>query len=144
MMSGREGELRRSMIDSCGVFGRRVMTNSVLCTNYDNWTHGRCAKMMKIVTQALARHFVYAQCLKIRKGEIEPIEELWDNVEAVGSFCYLGNRLSASGGYEVPVTARTKCGWEKFRDCSELLLKKILSEDERKDLYLCKIRYVIF
>ena len=29
--------------------------------------------------------------------------------------------MSAGGGYEAAVTARTRCGWVKFRECGELL-----------------------
>ena len=36
-------------------------------------------------------------------------------------FTYLGNRVSAGGGCEAPVTARTRCGWAKHRKCGELL-----------------------
>ena len=45
MVSGSEGKLFKSKIDSCGVCGRRVMANSVLCTKCENWVHGRCAKI---------------------------------------------------------------------------------------------------
>ena len=37
MVSGSEGELFKSKIAPCGVCGRRVMTDSVLCTKYANW-----------------------------------------------------------------------------------------------------------
>ena len=30
--------------DPCGICGRRVMANSVLCKKYGNWVHGKCAK----------------------------------------------------------------------------------------------------
>ena len=36
MVSGSEGELFKSKIDPCGVCGRRVMANSVLCTKCGN------------------------------------------------------------------------------------------------------------
>ena len=37
------------------------------------------------------------------------------------SFCYLKDRLNATGGSEAAVTARTRIGWIKFRECGELL-----------------------
>ena len=37
MASGSEGELFKSKRDPCGVCGRRVMANSVLCTKCGNW-----------------------------------------------------------------------------------------------------------
>ena len=43
--SGSEGELLKSKIDTCGVYGKRVMANSVLCTKCGKWIHGRCAKI---------------------------------------------------------------------------------------------------
>ena len=49
------------------------------------------------------------------------------------SFCYLKDRLNASGGCEAAVTARTRIGWIKFRECGELLYgrKFLLKMKER-------------
>ena len=33
----------------------------------------------------------------------------------------MGDRVSAGGGCETAVTARTRCGWVKFRKCGDLL-----------------------
>ena len=54
---------------------------------------------------------------------MEPGKKLsfFDHVDFVKSFCYLGDRLNASGGSEAAVTARTRIGWIKFRECGELL-----------------------
>ena len=97
MVSDLEGELFKSKIDPCGVCGRRVMANSVLCTKCGNWVHGRCAKI-KRATARLAMHFV---CLK-RKGVMEwtvdLITKLCNELETVNGFCYLGDKLNASGG----------------------------------------------
>ena len=41
---------------------------------------------------------------------MEQEEKLWDKVETVREFTYLGDRLSAGGGCEAAVTARTRCG----------------------------------
>ena len=60
MVSQSEGELFKSKIDSCGVCGRRVMADSVLCTKCKYWVHGGSAKMKRVTTR-LAMHFV---CLK--------------------------------------------------------------------------------
>ena len=37
-------------------------------------------------------------------------------METVQEFTYLGDRVSAGGGCEAAVTARTRCGWAKFRE----------------------------
>ena len=42
-------------------------------------------------------------------------------METVREFTYLCDRVSAGGGCEADVTARTRCGWEKVRECGELL-----------------------
>ena len=41
MVSGSEGKLFKSKTNPCGVFGRRVMTNLVLCTKCGNSVHGK-------------------------------------------------------------------------------------------------------
>ena len=38
------------------------------------------------------------------EGLVEPVEELCEEVEIVKSFCYLGDRVNASGGCEAAVT----------------------------------------
>ena len=40
-------------------------------------------------------------------------EMLCDEVETVRKFIYLGDRVSAIGGCEAAVTARTRCGFVK-------------------------------
>ena len=47
-----------------------------------------------------------------------------NEVETVKGFCYLGNRLNASGECEAAVTARTRVGWKKFRECGKILFGK--------------------
>ena len=42
-------------------------------------------------------------------------------METVGEFTYLGDWVSTGGGCEAAVTARTRCGWVNFKECSELL-----------------------
>ena len=105
MVSGSEGELYKSKIDPCGVCGRRVMANSVLCTKCGSWVHGKCAKI-KRVTARLAMHFVCSKCKGIMEGTMDSIEKLCNEVETVNGFSYLGNRLNASGGCEAAATAR--------------------------------------
>ena len=52
---------------------------------------------------------------------MEQEEKLCDDVETVRELTYLGDRVSASGGCEAAVTARTRCGCVKLRECGELL-----------------------
>ena len=58
------------------------------------------------------------------KGILETVEQeekLCDKVETVRGLTYLGDRVRASGGCEAAVTARTRCGLVKLRECGELL-----------------------
>ena len=58
------------------------------------------------------------------KGILEAVEQedrLCDEVETVREVVQLGDRMSASGECEAVVTAKTRCGWVKSRECSELL-----------------------
>ena len=48
-------------------------------------------------------------------------ERLFDEVKTVSEFTYLCDRISAGGGCDSAVTARTRCGWVKLRECGELL-----------------------
>ena len=53
------------------------------------------------------------------KGILEKQEEkLSDEVETEMEFTYLGDRVSAGGGCEAAVTARTRCWWARLRECS--------------------------
>ena len=53
---------------------------------------------------------------------MDSIEKLCDEVKTVNGFCYLEDKLNASGGCEAAVTARVRIGWVRFRKCGELLL----------------------
>ena len=44
---GLEGEIIQSRIDSCGICGKRVTVNSVLCKKCDQWIHKKCSKLKK-------------------------------------------------------------------------------------------------
>ena len=50
-------------------------------------------------------------------GAVELEEKLFNNIESVREFIYLGDRVSIGGGCEAAVTDRTGCGWVKFRKC---------------------------
>ena len=142
MVSGSEGKLFKSMIDPCGVCGRRVMANSVLCTKCENWVHGKCAKI-KRATARLAMHFVCLKCKGIMEGTMDSNEKLCDEVETVNGFCYLGDRLNASGGCEAAVTTKVRIGWVRFRECGELLTGNILPLKMEGKNYCCCIRSAI-
>ena len=115
------------------------MANSVLCTKCGNWAQGRCAKI-KRATARLAMHFVCLKCKRIMEGMMDLIKKLCDEVETVNGFCYLGDRLNASGGCEAAATARVKIGWVRFRECGKLLVGNRFPLKMKGKIYCCCIR----
>ena len=73
------------------------------------------------MTQKFSRHFTCRKCEGNIGEAVDQEEQLCDEVETVSEFMYLGDRVSAGGGCQATVTARTRCGWVKLRECSELL-----------------------
>ena len=53
-----------------------------------------------------------------------PDEILHDGVETVSKFSYLGDKLNATTGCETALTSRTRIGWMKFKESSEILKDK--------------------
>ena len=76
---------------------------------------------MKRAIPKFSRNITCRKC-EVNHGEaVEQVENICDEVETVKEFTYLDDRVSASGGCEAAETARTRCGWVKFRECGELL-----------------------
>ena len=67
-------------------------------------------------------------------------EKLCDGVETVSKFTYLGDRLNATGGCKMAVTARSRIGWMKFRDCSEILKGRRFSIKMKEKIYKSCVR----
>ena len=77
--------------------------------------------IVKKANKKFARSFTCTQCQGNIGEEVEQEEKLCDEVKTVREFTYLGDGVSAGGGYVAAVTARTRCGWVKFMDYGELL-----------------------
>ena len=118
------------------------MANSVLCTKCGNWVHGKCAKIKRAAAR-LATHFVCSKCKGIMERTMDLIDKLCNEVETVNEFCCLKDRLNASGGCEVAVTARVKIDWVRFRECGELLLGNKFPLKMKDKIYHCCIRSAI-
>ena len=95
---------------------------------------------VKRVTLRLGRDFVCGRCKKQVDGLVEPVEELCEEVETVRGFCYLGDRVNASGVCEAAVTARARIGWVKFKGCGKLLSSKLLSLKTKGMVYRSCVR----
>ena len=86
-------------------------------------------------------HFVCSKCNGIMEGTVDSIEKLWDQVKTVNEFCYLGDKLNASGDCEAAVTARVRIGWVRFRECGELLLGNRFPLRMKGKVYRCCVSY---
>ena len=64
--------------------------------------------------------FVCGRCKKQADGFMDSVEELCEEVETVRCFCYLRNRVNASGGCEAAMIAKARIGWVKFRGYGKL------------------------
>ena len=73
------------------------------------------------MTPKFSRNFACRKCEGNNGEAVEQVVELCDEVETVGVFTCLGDRVSAGRGCEAAVTARTRRGWVKFRECSDFL-----------------------
>ena len=60
-----------------------------------------------------------------------PYLDLW----VVASFCYLGDMLSADGGFELVVNTRVKTPWKKFRELLPVLTSRNLFYKTRGHVY---------
>ena len=58
-------------------------------------------------------------------------------------FSSLGDTVSACGGYEAAVIARTRCGWVKFRECSEWLYGNKFSLRLKGAVYKSNVKPVV-
>ena len=139
VVSGMEEETFDSKIDPCGVCGTRVMSNSVLHTSCGKWIHARCTVKKKVAV-CLNKNFVCKICRSVVKNFKGPDKILCDGVEPVSKFTYLGDRLNATGGCEIAVTARSRIGWIKFRKCSEIHKGRRFSLNMKEKVYKSCVR----
>ena len=94
MVSGIDEETFHSKIDSCGVCGTRVLSNSVLCAACGEWVHARYTD--KKVAVYLNKNFVCKKCRRVVKNFKGPYEILCEAAETV-KFFYVGDRMQTVG-----------------------------------------------
>ena len=90
---------------------------------------------MKRVISSLAKGFVCKLCA-------DTMEEIsfFNQVDFVKCFCYYEDKLNVSDGSEAAVTARTRIGWMKFRECGELLCGRKFSSKMKGRIYQSCVR----
>ena len=68
-------------------------------------------------------HFVCSKNKGIMEEMVDLIEKLYDEVEMVNEFCYLRDRLNASGRCEAAATSRVRIGWEDLGNAGSYCLE---------------------
>ena len=100
----------KSKVYPCEVGCLGVKANSVLSVQCGRWIHGRCARV-KRVTQKFSRNLTCRKCERNIGEAVERKKKFCEEVETAMEFTYLGDRVSADGGCEAAVPARTRCEW---------------------------------
>ena len=109
----------------CGVCGKGVQANSVLCTVCRKWSHKQCSGVRGDMSR-VANGFRCRRC----DGTIQEVDlagDLMVDGETYGCvkrFCYLGDTLDGDGGADLAATARIRNGWMKFRELLRFLTSR--------------------
>ena len=129
MICGTELDLLQSSGEfPCAVCCTGVGSNSIFCNGCKHWVHKKCSGLKRLKKDPDYR---CARCQgTARPLDGRPQKEVQvgpDKLEVVASFCYLGDMLSAAGGYELSTTTRVKTAWKKFKDLLPVLSSHHLS-----------------
>ena len=73
-----------------------------------------------MVTNRLAIDIKCRKCKGYHKNVVDRKDKLYDCVESVTEFSYLGDRINSGGACVVAVSSRTRLRWMKFRECQDL------------------------
>ena len=128
----------------CAVCRTGVGRSFIRCSKCKLWVHYKKCSDLKTLSEDL-----YYECPRcrgvpgVRPVDGRPFKEVEVDdcvLEAVDRFCYLGDMLSAGGGYIVAATARCKCAWGKFRENLPLLTSKPVPFDLRGRLFSSNVR----
>ena len=104
--------------------------NAILCSSCGAWVHGKaCSDLTRL--PASDPTYVCRRCKGLaRPIDGRPFASLAVNgaeLEAVGTFCYLGDMLSAAGGCDLAIKTRCKSAWNKFKKLEPILTSRHLS-----------------
>ena len=137
------GKITESGAYPCGVCGKGVDRNSILCTVCDKWIHYKCSGI-KGRLKAKGPPYECSRC-KEPNQVVDEIEQDGLTVQGevyqtVKSFCYLGDTVDAGGGVDAAVTARIRSGWNKFRELRPFLTSRAPSLKTKGTVYASCIR----
>ena len=127
----------------CGICGRGVGVNSILCTACNRWCHHRCTGLASF---SGVTNYICLVCNGARQN-IPAVDEsiVTDagTIEEVTEFTYLGDVISCGGGAETSVRHRIAIAWHKWREISSLLSNRGIPLKHRSRVYNACIRSVM-
>ena len=124
----------------CGVCGKGVGANSILCTKCNKWIHGKCSGLLK-GTMGVAKQFTCKSCSGDSIGiGAKAKDKEGGEYEVVNQFCYLGNMLEANGGVAAAVRARIQKAWANWKKMAPLLQLRQLSYKIKGWIYRVVVR----
>jgi len=105
------------------------------------WIHKKCSGLKKLGGNL---DFRCPHCLGTARAidgkSMENVLVGTDSLEAVDSFCYLGDMLSAAGGCGLATKTRVKMAWKKYCELMPVLTTHHLSLKARGHIYSICIR----
>ena len=121
----------------CGVCCSNVGRNSIVCSSCLKWVHKRCSgisgRLMEDPTYICPRCAGTCRAPPPEKL-IEHLECGGGLLEAVKTFCYLGDTIGQSGGCGDAINARIQSSWKAFRALLPILTNRGISLNVRGHL----------
>ena len=141
LISGKENVLAAPTGQyPCGICGRGVGANSILCTACNKWCHHRCTGLGSLSN---VTNYVCLVCNGTRQNTPAADESIVTSVgtiEEVTQFTYLGDVLACGGGAETSVRHRISVAWCKWRELCSLLSNRGIPLKHRARVYDACIR----
>ena len=124
----------------CGVCGKGVGSNSVLCLTCDKWIHKRCSGVRGSLTKV--QNFECRVCKTGVTKQDDVDMQIGNDIvfKKVHTFCYLGDMLSSDGGCDHAVSARINKAWNKFRELKPILCAKSIGLNVKGKVYEACVR----
>ena len=122
----------------CAVCRTGVGSNSIFCNGCKHWVHKKCSGLKPLKKDPDYRCTPSqgtAHPLDGRPQNEVQVRPTCNKLEVVASFCYLGDMLSAAGGFELSTTTRVKTAWKKFKDLLPVFSSRHLSFKTHRPVY---------
>ena len=125
----------------CAVCRTGVGSNSIYCHGCKHWVHKKCSGLRRLSADPTFRCSRCQGTARPLDGRPQTDVQVGpDKLEVVGSFCYLGDMLSAAGGCDLATTIRVKTAWKKFKELLPVLKTCHLSLKTRGRVYNTCVR----